>query len=159
VSSCTTGTVPHGPCIQETTNDGSSWGNLTNDPGADQIYMDVASNTLFALGRDNNISYTTNDSSWTELSLDICDSEDTILPDLIAVTSGMLMALNHNGGDPGYPYYFRWNVLDPVWNEDLRESLRFAELTVLLNGRFERKPMDNAVRGRLSGRWARPLRL
>jgi hypothetical protein len=106
VSSCTTGTVPHGPCIQETTNDGSSWGNLTNDPGAYQIYMDVASNTLFALGRDNNISYTTNDSSWTELSLDICDSEDTILPDLIAVTSGMLMALNHNGGDPGYPYYF-----------------------------------------------------
>jgi hypothetical protein len=113
--SCNTTGYPQGSCIQKTTSAfGSSWVNLTHNPGAAQITSDLtsATPTLYVLGQSGEIwSKAFSSTTWTHISVtSICGGGGTVSPVLIAASTpsstSYVYAMNDDGGTADYVYRF-----------------------------------------------------
>ena len=106
--SCTTGSaIPHGSCIREWS--GSSWNNLTGNPGADQVTSGNNDAVLVALGSSRNIFYVNypGTAAWTNIPVTskICVTSATLSADLIASNGLFVYAINDSTG-----FVYSWEI-------------------------------------------------
>jgi hypothetical protein len=114
---CNSSNVPDGPCIYKTSNDGTSWSQLSGEPGAEQITSDLVSSTptLWAIGSAQGIwSKPFSSTTWTKESHStICGGSTQLNPVMIAASDGFVWAISGNTGN----YVYVLGSSDTCWTE------------------------------------------